>query len=85
MDPQVWLAGIVVLLELYWPIVAVVAVLVLGPLVGFVIVAVIGAIRTAVAPHEEHEEGDESVGTDEIFAALEDGPVGMVRSRNDSI
>lgn len=83
MGPQVWLAGIIVLLEMFWPVVAVAAVLVLGPLAGFVIVAVIGAVRTAVAPHDE---GDgESVGTDEIFAALEDGPVGMVRSRNDSI
>jgi uncharacterized membrane protein len=81
-DPQLWLVGIIVILEAYWPILAVAAVLVLGPLLGFVIVAVIGAIRTAVAPH--HDD-DETVGTDEIFSGLEGEHAGLVRDRNDSI
>lgn len=80
MDPQVWIVGIIVVLEAYWPIVAVAALLVLGPLLGFVIVAVIGAVRTAVVPHED-DEG--SAGTDDLFARFDD--TSLVHDRNDSI
>ncbi len=76
MNPQLWLAGLVVLFVAYWPVVAVVTVLVLGPLLGFVVVAVVGAIRTAVAPHREDEE--ESTDAEELFSSL-------AQNRNDSI
>ena len=87
MDPQVWLVGIIVILEAYWPIVTVVAILILGPLLGFVIVAVVGAIRTAVAPPREEPD---SVDAAELFSRFEEDSARrddarLVHDRNDSI
>ena len=87
MDPQVWLVGIIVLLEAYWPVVTVVAILILGPLVGFVIVAIVGAIRTAVAPSRQEPD---SLDASELFSRFEDDgdrvdDAHLVHGRNDSI
>lgn len=80
-----WVLSVFVAFYLYWPVVAVAAILIIGPLLGFVIVAVVGAIRTGVAGQEE----DDQEATDELFSEFEGLRDEFVPSRsydrNDSI
>lgn len=58
---------VVIAFALYWPVVAVAAILVVGPLLGFVIVGAIGAVRTALA----RPQADDEDATDELFDTFE--------------
>ncbi|GAB3585468.1 hypothetical protein GCM10027406_33870 [Leifsonia lichenia] len=88
-----WVLPIFVAFVLYWPVFAVVAILILGPLLGFVIVGVIGAIRAGVSGHgdDEASESAEPDVSDDLFTELErlgdrdDLVRGSVAGRNDSI
>jgi hypothetical protein len=73
------LSGLAVwLFVTYWPILVVLFVLVGGPLLGCVIVAVIGAVRTGLARQEETRDVDVADFFEEQTAAAATG-------RNDSI
>jgi hypothetical protein len=62
----------------YWPVVVVVLVLVGGPLLGCVIVAVVGAVRAGVSRPEETEDVD-------VEAFFEEQKAVAGAGRNDSI
>ena len=92
MAPSDWVLPIFVAFVLYWPVFAVVAILVIGPLLGFVIVAVIGAIRAGVSGRGDDAGGaDDDDASDDLFTELEhlgdrdDLVKQSVAGRNDSI
>lgn len=76
-----WVFPIVVAFYLYWPVFAVGAILILGPLLGFVIVAVIGAIRAGVAGQED----EDTDATDELFGEFEELREGLGEGLGDEL
>ena len=78
MDVNLLLGVAIWLFAMYWPILVVALVLIGGPLLGCVIVAVVGAVRTGVAPAEETRDVDVADFFEEQTAAAAAG-------RNDSI
>ncbi|KRC52285.1 hypothetical protein ASE16_04440 [Leifsonia sp. Root227] len=76
-----WVLPIFVAFVLYWPVFAVVAILILGPLLGFVIVGVIGAIRAGVSGKGDGDESDDD-DPDDLFSELVQA---STTGRNDSI
>jgi uncharacterized membrane protein len=88
-DPSTWAWLFVVVVAVWWPVLLVVGVLIVGPLAGAVIVAIVGAITRSI----RGKRGDDGVEDDQPAEAFPDlfeslateSAVPVSQHRNDSI
>lgn len=59
MDPSTWAWLFVVVVAVWWPVLLVIGLLIVGPLVGAVIVAAVGAVTRSIRGRGDDEIEDE--------------------------